>query len=72
MKQVRVLTVVAVLVLLAALLGSAALANPSTASKTEGPADTFSLTLLHTDDTHARVDGQDGIGGSARLATVIN
>ena len=72
MKQLRVLTVVAVLVLLAALLGSAALANPSIASKTEGPADTFSLTLLHTDDTHARVDGQDGIGGSARLATTIN
>ena len=72
MKQLRVLTVVALVVLLAALLGSAALAHPGALPKTEGPADTFSLTLLHTNDTHARVDGQDGIGGSARLATVIN
>ncbi|MFZ2618257.1 MAG: metallophosphoesterase, partial [Anaerolineae bacterium] len=72
MKQLRFLTIIAALVLLAALLGSAALANTTAVSTAAGPADTFNLTLLHTNDFHARVDGQSGIGGSARLATTIN
>ena len=72
MKQLRFLTIIAALVLLAALLGSAALANSTAVSTAAGPADTFNLTLLHTNDFHARVDGQSGIGGSARLATTIN
>ncbi len=73
MKHLRVLNVVLVLTLLAALLGSTvAMAQPTALSRPVGPSDSFSLTLLHTNDTHARVDGQSGIGGSARLATKIN
>ncbi len=77
MKTWRVVTgIVLVLVLVGAFGVAVVFAQPTPAVTprvvADQPDDTFDLTLLHTNDFHARVDGQSNIGSSAQLATVIN
>lgn len=76
MKTWRIVTgMLLVLVLVGAFGVAVVFAQPAPAVSTQATADqpdTFDLTLLHTNDFHARVDGQSNIGSSAQLATVIN
>ncbi len=79
MKTWRIVTgIVLVLVLVGAFGVAVVFAQPTPAispqavAAADQPGNTFELTLLHTNDFHARVDGQSNIGSSAQLATVIN
>lgn len=64
MKHMRKLSVL-IIVLLFALLATLALAQDDE--------ETFSLTVMHTNDTHAHHDmGGDGYGGVARQMTVVD
>lgn len=77
MKTWRIVTgMLLVLVLIGAFSVAVVFAQTTPAAALQAaagqPDDSFQLTILHTNDFHARVDGQSGIGSSAQLATVIN
>jgi len=70
MKRLSVLTVLLILAMLSNVAGAAGPQQPG-ASGASSECCTFQVTILHTNDFHARVDGQADIGGTARLMTAI-